>query len=226
MTDRRPVAWRVPRFWAGETVFLVAGGPSLRETDLEGLRAGARRRPPVLAINDAYRLLPQADLLYFCDYKWFVWHREAVEAWPQIAATLSVQAAQEVAHVHWLRQGDIRGLAARADTLNTGRNSGYQAINLAVHAGARRLVLVGYDLAHAADGASHWHGGHQGRPSRPGLYRDWLPHFDSLRAALLDRRVAVVNATRGGALEAFPRAELADEIERWRAEASAAARSV
>lgn len=203
--------------WEGETVFIVAGGPSLRKTDLSLLPHEAN----VVVINDSYRLCPRADLLYFCDYKWFQWHRPAVEAWPGRAVTAAMQAAAECPKLKWIRLGERTGLAESPDTLNTGRNGGYQAINLAVHAGARRIVLVGFDMAAAPDGASHWHGGHRGRPAHPTTWRDWLPHFETIVEPLRARNVTVVNATIGGALETFPRARLEDEVERWRRQQAA-----
>lgn len=214
-----PPCWRVPTFWEGETVFIVAGGPSLRDMDLSGLAAPPA--PPVIVINDAYRLVPAADVLYFCDYKWFRWHCDAVEAWPNLVLTLAFQAAAACPSIHWLRTGPAEGLAESRDTLNTGRNSGFQAINLAVHAGAKRIVLIGYDMALGKGGASHWHDGHPGPPHRAQLFETWRPYFAGLAEPLRERGITVINATEGGALDCFARRPLDREIDEWRMQRAA-----
>ena len=62
-----PEVWAVPPIWRGATVVCLGGGPSLTAADAAQCRGRAR----VIAINDAYRLVPWADLLYFCDYRWW-----------------------------------------------------------------------------------------------------------------------------------------------------------
>ena len=220
-----PPVWTADRRWPGETVVIVAGGPSLRTMDLSCLRVPSGDRPSVIVVNTSYRLMTNAEVLYFCDYKWFVEHRQAVTAWPGLAVTLAIKAAQECPTVRWLRQGDVSGLADDRSVLNTGRNSGYQAIGLAVHFGARRIVLVGFDMAPGPDGACHWHAPHQGRPQGPGHWRQiMLPHFPSLLAPLQERGVTVVNATPGSALDVFPHVTLGDEIALWRRQKTDAGR--
>jgi hypothetical protein len=45
---------------------------------------------------------------------------------------------------------------AQAGVIGSGGNSGFQALNLALQFGARRVILVGFDLNLA--GGVHWHG--------------------------------------------------------------------
>ena len=71
-----------------------------------------------------------------------------------------------------LKKGQKFGLESARDTLAHGNNSGYAAINLAVHLGAARIVLLGYDMGN--DGkVSHFHEGYppnataEGKPRCP-----------------------------------------------------------
>ena len=91
--------------------------------------------------------------------------------------------------------------------LRTGRNSGYQAINLAVHLGAARIVLLGYDMKPAANGKIRWFGNHS--------YGGPVPQFDQflrfmpmLVEPLRARGVTVINATPDSAIACFRRAPL------------------
>ncbi len=206
----------MPPLWRGETCFIVAGGPSLRDVEC-GVLEGRR----VIAINDAYRLCPFAGILYFCDTKWYRWHANDPE-FRDVAGT-KVRLAPLAAEpdlpepIKILRNDDRHGspggLCEEPDGLRTGRNSGYQCINLAVHLGCKRIVLLGYDMKMAADGASHWFGDHP-VPTRANTYREaMLPHFASLVDPLKARGVEVINATRGSAIDCFPAADLADLLE-------------
>jgi hypothetical protein len=63
--------WNVTPEWAGETVFIVAGGPSVAAQNLDVL-AGRK----VIAVNSSYERVPGADVLFFGDCRWWDEHRE------------------------------------------------------------------------------------------------------------------------------------------------------
>ena len=62
--------WSVPRLWPGATVACLGCGPSLNADQVVLLRGRAR----VIAINDAWRVAPWADVLYGCDGRWWRKH--------------------------------------------------------------------------------------------------------------------------------------------------------
>jgi hypothetical protein len=72
--------WRVQPEWRGQTVVIVGGGPSLtkEQVDAAGHVVVGRAAPKVIAINNAIELAPWADVLYFCDARWYEWHRDRV----------------------------------------------------------------------------------------------------------------------------------------------------
>jgi len=49
----------------------IVTGPSLTEEDCDRAR---QARATVIAVNDAYRLCPNADYLYACDQAWWKVH--------------------------------------------------------------------------------------------------------------------------------------------------------
>lgn len=91
--------------------------------------------------------------------------------------------------------------------IHEGGNSGYQAINLAFHAGVRRIVLLGYDMQRTG-GRSHWFGDHPGRLNVASPYERWVRDFASIAADLEAEGVEVINASRETALECFRRAPI------------------
>lgn len=92
-----------------------------------------------------------------------------------------------------------------------GNNSGFQAINLAYHFGARRIILLGYDMQFTG-GKTHWHGDHPKGLANPSEFSRFLQHFPALAAGCKQAGVEVINCTRQTALEAFPRADLHEAL--------------
>lgn len=197
----------VPRAWVGETAVLLATGPSLCAEDVQYCRGRAK----VLAIKDAITLAPWADVLYGCGAdsgRWWPTHGESLRAFTGLRYTLDPKAAT------WadvLTPGAMTGLSANPHTLNTGKNSGYQAINLAVLLGATTIVLLGYDLQPAPDGRQHFHGDHPWATA-PLPYAEFLKAFPSLIDPLTRLGVRVVNSSRQTALTCFPRVPLAEVL--------------
>src|SRR4051812_2852413 len=108
----------VPRLFPNSTIVCIAGGPSLTPADVDACQARAR----VIAINDAYRLAPWADVLYACDAKWWRWHR-GVENFSGRKYALE-PAASVWPGVEVLRNTGEHGLELERDALRHGRNGG------------------------------------------------------------------------------------------------------
>lgn len=182
----------VQRLWPESTIVCLGGGPSLTQADVDVCRERAR----VIAIKDAVRMAPWADVLYACDAKWWHHHRK----------TLTFEgpryALEPTPHATTLQNTGFDGIETQPTGLRTGRNSGYQAINLAVHLGARRIVLLGYDMQRASNGEDHWFGAHPWRLRVP--WEEFRPFFPRVIAPLQALGITVVNATRRTALDCFP----------------------
>ena len=134
--------WTIPPDWHGETAFLLAGGPSLIGFDAERLRG----RGKIITINDSYRLCPWADVIYFCDKSWWYKHRAEIQQVFTGGCIVTLENRQ-IEGMHSLRSSGKTGLeTADHSAIRTGGNSGYQAIGVAAHLGAARIVLLGYDM--------------------------------------------------------------------------------
>ena len=191
---------KAARIWPGETVVILASGPSLTEADCDYVRGKAR----VIAINSTYRLAPWADVLYACDARWWVWHQGAKD-FAGLKFALTKDAARWPGVVV-LKNTGTNGLEHDPHGLKNGRNGGYQSINLAVHLGATRIVLLGFDMQKGPKGEQHWHEDH---PNKIGPdYRKWLGLFETLVGPLKKVGVEVINCTRSTRLACFPCASL------------------
>lgn len=186
----------VQKLWPGETVVCIGTGPSLTAADVEACLGRAR----VIVVNDAVKLAPWADVLYACDGKW-VDHHKGVKSFtgPKYSMTVNRKKWPD-----WiaLRNDGVNGLCLDPTGLRTGRNSGYQAINLAVHLGARQILLLGYDMSRHK-GKGHFFGEHPHNWS-PSPYHAFLQAFSTLEQPLKDLGIEVINCSRRTALKVFP----------------------
>jgi hypothetical protein len=164
----------------------------------------------VIAINDAYRLAPWADVLYACDAAWWRWHKGVRSFAGPKYALRGTHSEAHPADVTVLENTGESGLERASTGLRHGRNSGYQAIGVAVHLGAARIVLLGYDMQAIKGSPSHWFGEHPSGARPP--VGTFLPFFPSLVAPLQKLGVTVINASRETALTCFPRRSLVEAL--------------
>jgi hypothetical protein len=194
----------VPKLWPGETFVCVASGPSLTQEDVDYCRGKAR----VIAVNDNYKLAPWADVLYAADEHWWRWHH-GVPSFHGLKFSIEASQGKATKHAQILKNCGHEGLELRPHGLRTGRNSGYQAVNLAVHLGAARIVLIGYDMK-CTGGKTHWFGEHPIRQEKQ--YATFLTKFETLVQPLANIGVDVINCTRETALLSFPRKPLREVL--------------
>lgn len=138
-----PPIWSVPRDWPDSRVFVICGGESVR---------GQRELIPQLqgrfiAVKHAVLLKPDADVLFFAGERpkeisavclpkftgaYIVVRGRGHECFPPEAKRVG----RTISHEHW----------ATDPTEVAGFDAGTSAINLAMHFGAKEIVLLGYDM--------------------------------------------------------------------------------
>jgi hypothetical protein len=202
---------RVDRQWPGSTVVCLATGPSLTAADVDYCRGKAR----VIAVNDAYRLAPWADALIGADASWWLTHRGvpsfAGEKWSVQHNTWG-RIHERFPDVKRLKNTGTHGIETHPSGLRNGGNSGYLALNLAVHYGAARIVLLGYDMGHRKGGKRHFFGNHPGAMDQQSPFAQFIRAYETAVRPLADLGISVVNCSRSTYLTCFPRAPLADAL--------------
>ena len=165
---------------------------------------------PAIAVNSTFRLAPWADMLYAADWEW--WAHDSNRDAHQFAG-LKVTCRVPVKGVHCLRDSGSDGFDPDPAYVRTGGNGGYQALHIAAHAGASRVLLLGFDMRRTEAGC-HWHGPHPSmlRETTDQTYAKWARQFETIAGPLKERGVGVVNCTPGSALQCFRVARLEDEL--------------
>ncbi|ULK98854.1 hypothetical protein [Bradyrhizobium sp. I71] len=162
------------------------------------------------------RLCPWADVVYGCDGPWWRARKGLPDfAGIKLAHDSSVCAAFK--DVHKIEVADDDRLRFDVPGLvGSGGNSGFQALNLAVQFGARRVLLIGFDM-HVGDGV-HWYGRNTwsgaNNPGMKHLMR-WRDAFTTQAAKLQRMGVEVINASPDSALRCFEIASIETAMQRW-----------
>lgn len=208
------------------TVVCAASGPSFAEWQAEEIAAARQAdRCRVIAINDSWRRLPAADVLFALDGTWWDVHLSEIRAkpfagelWttspraaPGFVALLSKKGHRPLRGLNWL-DFTTAPWQPGSDRIHTGRNSGHAAITLALMWGAKRIVLVGFDMKKGPGGEQHWFGPHPKPLCNEIPFEVCIGHFNALADAAARAGVEIVNASRDTALRCFRRAPLADAL--------------
>lgn len=193
---------RVEPIWSGETVYVIGGGPSLDGFNWNSL--GGKR---TIAINKAILSYLTASALYWTDSRVYGWYKQDIDKFKGLKYTIRHHATYP-ADIKVLRKSNKFGLEEAKDALCHGNNSGYAAINLAYLMGAKKIVLLGYDMHN--DGArSHYHEGYPVPATGDNIYRDqFIPGFGILAGLLKEKKVEVYNASLKSSLTVWPRISL------------------
>ena len=205
--------WSCPRMWHGETVFVVGNGASLRFFDPARL---ARRR--VIAVNSAVRAVRSFfNVLFFGDAKWYWLNRLLVNSlmsaghpcvslsryWVDDDGWRREQPLGPEIGVRIMRQAGVKGLAKSPDALCWNRSSGGAAVDLAVHLGAARVVLVGYDMQ-PGEHAEHVEGEKLVSDTSDMEHMAGIGLWTQIMQAADARGIELVNATENSALPIVP----------------------
>jgi len=200
------------RGYEDKTFVLVASGPSLTQEQVDQCRGKAQ----IVVINDNYKIAPFADHLYACDQTWWLWHEDDPELlafkgkkWTQ-TSSWDDEIRKRIRKKHdltFIQSKAEPGLSTDPNIIHQGSNSGYQAINLAYHLGAKKILLIGYDMQRTNDKA-HWFGDHPDKGQTN--YSKFTKYYNTLAKQDLD--VEIINCTTQTALTCFPRKELKDVL--------------
>lgn len=200
---------------------MAATGPSLTKEVAE-----ACRWQKIIAVNDAYRLIPFADALYACDAPWWDAHEGvkgfAGEKWSSHGFDNKNNNKLECAgkwglNLVYGQHGS--GFSKSPERINYGGSSGFQAINLALLFGASVIILVGFNGQVAKKTAKngkevtrrHFFGDHPAPLNNSTDFKNHAAAIDEASRTVPDG-VRIINATPKTALRNYERMELADAL--------------
>lgn len=165
------------------TFAVLATGQSMSQSIADFVRGRCR----VVAVSDAYKLAPWADALASVDAAWWRHNQEAFEFKGRKFTYAPGQGFSQL---------------ERIPGITSGMNSGLFAVKVAVHMGANRVLLYGFDMR-----GTHYFGPHKKlRNTKPERFETFKRQF----AAYNPPGVEIINCTPGSALKCYPTADLED----------------
>lgn len=191
--------------WRGECCAIIASGASATAAQAGECRTLGWR---LIAVNTSWRLAPDADVLYAGDARWWADNYEGVGfAGLKVAA----DGRPKYPDVHVVKVAAPWLLMRPPGFIGHGGNSGFQALNLALQFGVRKIALVGFDMH-----GSHWHEPHQSKNPSPDDFARWRIALGKEVRTLVELGADVVNASMSSALTTFRKISIAETALRWR----------
>jgi hypothetical protein len=193
--------------WKGQTVVCMASGPSMTAEDAEYCRGKAK----VITVNTTYRLATWADAHYSSDHDWWKAHLAEMnsickgEFWTGHKEFID----KNMHHCPYNKK--IEGLSTNQGVISWGGNSGFCAVGLAFQFGAKRIILVGYDMNNES-GQGHWHGAHADAIRKDFNFPKWVNHFTRAYADFKRLGIQVINCSRETSLPLYSRLNLRDVL--------------
>lgn len=200
-------SWSVPREWVGATAFVIAGGPSVTQADVDRLRGGH-----VIAINKSYERAPWAE--YWISHDPGDWHDHCAGlarvgfAGKRVTCQKAIRAAGVL---QLARLTPPPFLSLKPTHLAMQRTTVTAALNLAFLLGATTIVVLGADMRAADDGRTHHHSPYPYQP-KPGCWDRQMVELQQVAAALAAQGVAVLNCSPISRITFWPKVSLDDVL--------------
>lgn len=183
--------------WADETVYLIGGGPSAGRYDLAAL-------PGItVAINDSGARLPGADVLFSASPPWIRRRLDLIRDFGGLVVVRTCYGKRAGRKFHL--PGSVVTMGLRSKDRKR-HNSGLEALYWTADQGARRIVLVGFDLDPSQP--TNWHEGYEWQADKTAdplfNYPAWAEAFDEAARHMERAGVHVWNANPDSHIRAFP----------------------
>lgn len=227
--------WSVPKIWEDGDVWIIGGGSSIPELfgvppkvikDVLNGQIPVSAYSPylkpihakhVIGINAAFLIGNWIDAVFFGDGKFFHKYMKELRQFHG----LKICCTSSAARCDWVKylQRDGRkpyGITSLPSKVSWNQNSGSAAISVAVHSGAKRIFLLGFDMKLGAGSSQHWHtlykdmrkiNGNNRLQNRLPFARH-LKGFPMIAEDAKRKGVEIFNVCPNSAITAFPKVTL------------------
>ena len=231
------MSWTVPPMWDGADVWILGGGPSVAEQFdipkevVQNVKNGtsplsvfspymkALHNKHVIGINVAFQIGDWIDMCFWGDKNFYLQYREKISQFPGIKASCCHPGSVQ----DWVKfiEKDTehpRGISTRPNAVSWNHNSGSAAISIAAWAGAKRIILLGFDMTIGEDKRMHFHDVYnRGAIDTDDKLRKWQGTFDrhlrNFPYIAMDAKVKgieIINASPNSMIPDFPKCSLKD----------------
>lgn len=230
--------WQVPKIWEDGDVWILGGGPSVTEqfnipkdvvqSVFEGSSPPSVYSPymfalhdkHVIGINAAYLIGSWIDMVFYGDSGFFLKHQEGLATFPGIKVSCHPTAAK----ISWVKyvardSKHNKGISDHPGMASWNGNSGAAAISVAANAGAKRIILLGFDMKLSSEKHQHWHNVYKRNYNDPNRKKPihlpfdrHLRGFSEIAKDAKRRGIEIINCCPDSAITEFPKFSLKELI--------------
>jgi hypothetical protein len=223
--------WQVPKIWEDADVWILGGGPSVTEqfnipksivqrvisgesVSLYSPYMSAIHDKHVIGINVSYHIGNWIDMVFFGDNSFFLREQDGLARFPG----LKISSHPQLEGKSWIKylgrdSKRPRGISPNPKMVSWNGNSGAAAISIAVHTGAKRIILLGFDMKLDLEGKQHWHDMYHRMKS---IKKNALPFdrhllgFPEIARDAKRMNVEILNASPNSAITNFRKVTVSD----------------
>lgn len=189
-----------PKDWIGETVVIVASGPSTELVDLSLLKG-----KKVIAVAHGYRAVPDADVLLIGGHAFYLSNNLSDYKGPLIVAAQRLsRVTQPDPRLVFMYRQDKFGISDDPGALSGSESSVMLAINYAAHRGVSKVILLGCDGKPAESGRRRIGLAKKDTHDAIERYQEQERAMETQIQPLADRGIEIVNCSPGTALTIYP----------------------
>lgn len=148
-----------------------------------------------IAVNMAFRLGNWMDVMFFGDCRYYAANYKELNEFAGLKVTTCEQHFDKPGIKVIQRKNGQNGLSADPNQVWWNLSSGACAINLAVHFGVKRIVLLGFDMQ-SVDNKDHWHDYYRQQGAKPykgkGPFPRFMKPFSAIAEALKRKKIECV----------------------------------
>jgi len=224
--------WQVPKIWEDGDVWILGGGPSvvqqfeIPEDVVKGVMEGTSHPSVyssymksihdkhVIGINVAYLIGDWIDMVFFGDVGFLLKHLNGLARFPGLKVSCHPQADK----YNWIKyvprdNHHPRGISDHPGRASWNGNSGAAAISVAANAGAKRIILLGFDMKLSDQKKQHWHTLYGKKEKKPGKpvhlpFDRHLRGFGEIAKDAKRRGIEIINCCPDSAITQFPKCTL------------------
>jgi hypothetical protein len=222
--------WKVPKLWEGSTAIIIGGGPSMLkqfnvpDSIIQDVYAGKIQpsayspyleqihKSHVIAVNVAYKIGTWIDVVFFGDPSTWQEDKANLVQFKGLRVTCAKELDNDT-RLKWLQRDPRKrhGISTNPEMVSWNNNSGAAAINLAVHMGAKRIILLGFDMKLDKEKNQHWHKFYSTSEKQiASAFRRHLTGFREIKQDADQLGIEIINANPDSAITQFPRMNFKD----------------
>lgn len=222
--------WKVPKIWEGGDVWIIGGGPSIAEQFnipdeiVQGVKQGslplntfspymaAIHGKHVIGINVAFMIGPWIDMVFFGDNGFYLRFKRDLASFPGLKISANSQPGRDGFVKCLGRDGShTKGISMRPGYVSWNYNSGAASISIAAQTGAKRIILLGFDMNLGKDKMQHFHNVYARGPVTDDRRLRKLPFprhlrgFPNIAQDAKKLGIEILNASPNSSIDSFPK---------------------